>query len=422
MIISLLNIMISVKLLKNFLVKKDEHNPVVMGAVIVAASLIMFWVNSFRIPWLNSVSAYTVCTIAAQILFKGNFALRFGFAVTVITIGAIGEMLPFFILLIISELSLNSLISNPVSFRLLGLMGVFIYYAIGSKIAKRFPRKYSSFSLSDMFLISFQILSTSTLLVIAHYTSAIQISFTANLLILLLQFSLLTSSVLVFFIFDSALHKRELETQIDYYKYQFEQIKASQTVIGRMEHDLEKHLLALKLDLKNSKTDVAEQKIDLLIGNLHLAEGVANSGNADVDAILNYKANPAKAHGIRMAYDLRLPYTLGVNTTDLTVIIGNALDNAIETCKAVETPERVINVDIRYDKPNLHMTFSSPFVGGFKTNAAGEFVTPKRDDFHGIGLKNMKEMVVKYDGMIDYAVVNNRFILKVQLCAEGKVS
>jgi sensor histidine kinase regulating citrate/malate metabolism len=253
-------------------------------------------------------------------------------------------------------------------------------------------------------------------LVIVHFTGGIQLSFFANILIILLQLSLLASSVLVFFIFDSALHKRELETQIDYYKYQLEQMKTAQTVIGRMEHDFEKHLLALKLDLKNAKPDEAEQKIDGLIGNLHLSEGIANSGNADVDAILNYKANLAKEYGIRVACTLRLPYTLNMNTTDLAVILGNAIDNAIEACKAVEAPERVITLSVEYEKSNLYILFSNPFVGNVQTNAAGEIVTTKTQGaFHGIGLKSIKETVDKYNGVMDIAMENSQFVLKIIL-------
>lgn len=57
--------------------------------------------------------------------------------------------------------------------------------------------------------------------------------------------------------------------------------------------------LALKLDLKNAHSYETEQKIGLLIGNLRLTENVADSGNADVDTILNYKAMQAQVFGNR---------------------------------------------------------------------------------------------------------------------------
>jgi hypothetical protein len=406
---------VGVYLLSKFLIKKPSYHLVVIVPVIIVASIILFFLNTLHIAWVNTISGYIIFTIIAHLLFKGNFASKLGFSVTVVTLGAVGELLLTCCPLIISKLHLNAMISNSYFYNIMGFGGVIIIFAFGRIIAYKFPRKYESLQLRDMFLISFQIFATAALLAIVHFIGELHLSFVANILIVLLQFSMLASSVLVFFIFDSAFHKRELETQIEYYKYQFEQIKASQTVFGRIDHDIEKHLLALKLDLKNAKPDEAEQKIDLLIGNLHIAEGVANSGNADVDAILNYKANLAKAYGIRMACDLLLPYTLNMNTTDLTVILGNALDNAIEACKEVDAPDRVIDLAIRYDKPNLHMTFANPFMGKISTDAAGELVTTKWDNLHGFGLKSIKETVEKYDGVMDIAAENNRFTLKILL-------
>ncbi|MDR1753693.1 MAG: ATP-binding protein, partial [Eubacterium sp.] len=208
---------------------------------------------------------------------------------------------------------------------------------------------------------------------------------------------------------------RLLQSQIDSYQYQFEQIKESQAVISRIEHDIEKHLLALKLDLKNAQPREAELKIDALIGNLRLAENVADSGYTDMDAILNYKAMQASAFGIRMTCDLRLPYTLNINTTDLAVILGNALDNAIEACKTAESSMREISIAIKYDKHNLSMTITNPFTGEIKTDAAGELITTKSKGRHGIGLRSIQEAAEKYNGLTDITAENNRFTLKILL-------
>jgi sensor histidine kinase YesM len=289
-----------------------------------------------------------------------------------------------------------------------------VFLVLGLFIAKKFPRKYESFNWSELYLVSYQILSIVLHTVTVHYTSSI-LSFIENIVMLFLYIALLASSVFIFFIFDSALHKRELEKQIEIYQYQFEQIKESQTIIGRIEHDIEKHLLALKLDLKNAQPREAEQKIDALIGTLRLAENVAESGNADMDAILNYKAMQASAFGIRMTCDLRLPYTLSINTTDLAVILGNALDNAIEACKTAKPSKREISVAIKYDKHNLSMTITNPFAGEIKTDAAGELITTKSKGRHGIGLRSIQETAEKYNGLMDITAENNLFTLKILL-------
>lgn len=408
-------IVIAIFILSKFLYRKSGFSPVLVGVVAVVFSVVQVYFNTFQMSWLNYLALCTAFTIIIHIFFKGNFALKFGFSVIVTTIGGLSEMVIVLIPTVLSELQFTALLVSPIFLAVVGFLVPLVFLFLGLFIAKMFPRKYESFKWSELYLISFQILFIASHTAMIHYSAGVQLSFAENLAMLFLNIALLVSSLLIFFIFDSALHKRELEKQIEVYQYQFEQIKESQAVIGRIEHDIEKHLLALKLDLKNAMPAEAEQKIDALIGNLRLAENIADSGNADVDAILNYKAMQASTFGIRMACDLRLPYTLNINTTDLTIVLGNAIDNAIEACKTVESSEREINISINYDKHNLSMTITNPFTGEIKTDAAGELVTTKTKGRHGIGLKSIQETVEKYDGLMDISAENNRFTLKILL-------
>lgn len=408
-------IIITIFILSKFLYKKCGFNPALVGVVAVIISVVQVYFNTFQMPWVNYLAICAEFIIITNIFFKGNFALKFCFSIIMATIGSLSEMVIGLIPTVFNELKFTAIFASPIFLAVVGFLVPLVFLVLGLFIAKKFPRKYESFKWSELYLISFQILSIAMHTATVYYNSDVQMSFIENLVMLFLYIALLASSVLIFFIFDSALRKRELEKQIEVYQYQFEQIKESQAVIGRIEHDIEKHLLALKLDLKNAMPAEAEQKIDTLIGNLRLAENVADSGNADVDAILNYKAMQASAFGIRMACDLRLPYTLNINTTDLTIVLGNAIDNAIEACKTVESSEREINISINYDKHNLSITITNPFTGEIKTDAAGELVTTKTKGRHGIGLKSIQEVVEKYDGLMDITAENNRFTLKILL-------
>ena len=402
-------------ILSKFLYKKARFGPVIISILIIVSTAIMCLVNTLQLAWLNIVSGYAVFTVINSVLFKGSFTVKLGLAVIITTINAVSEMFLFFLVLIITELRLIDIAGNTVAAIIISFLTIIAFAVLGRILFLKFPRRFESFRISEMFLIFFQVLATGMLYIIGEFSGGAQISFSVNLLILLFQMALLMSSVLIFFIFDSALHKQELEKQIEIYQYQFEQIKESQAVVGRIEHDIEKHLLALKLDLKNAMPNQAEQKIDALIGNLRLAENVADSGNANVDAILNYKAMQASAFGIRMTCDLRLPYSLSINTTDLAVILGNAIDNAIEACGAVDQSEREVFVSISYEKPNLRMSISNPYTGEIKTDADGSPATTKAKGRHGIGLKSIREAVERYDGLIDITTADNRFLLKIMM-------
>ncbi len=406
---------VAVYILSKFLYKSAGFRPAIIGIIVTIASIVAVPINNMQMPWLNMLSFCAIFTVINHILFKGNFAVRFGFAAIVLTLNGISESIVILLTMILGELQLTEVVNSSAYINVLGFLTPVIFLVLGRVIARVFPRKYVSFRWSDLFLVSFQIFSMASMAIMMGLTASAQSSFTANLSVLLLQIVLLTFSILIFFIYDSALHKRELEKQVEVYRYQFDQIKNSQAAIGKIQHDIEKHLLALKLDIGNAKPEEAERKIDRLIGDMRHTVKVADSGNADIDAILNYKAKQASEFGIRIYCDLRLPYTLHMNTTDLSVILCNALDNAIEACKQVEPAERVIGIVIIYEKTNLRMLFENPSAGDITASVAGEIASTKQGGMHGIGLISIKETVGKYDGLMDITAENNRFALKIML-------
>ena len=430
-IVNILTYACSLLFFSKYLVKKAHARPIWLALAAVLFAVILYFINTPRLPLVNMPAAIALNFILETIFFKGRRSLLLVLSVIIVTIGSAAELIVSAVIILLAEIGPSSLfgVDNLLSLldatamaNLSQLITAFLYALTLAILTRVFHRKLTYFRNKDLVLVAYPVFSLCLSNALLYMTQGTTISHWGNLILILLLFGLLLSSALVFFIYvkiieDYAVKEenRLLQSQIDSYQYQFEQIKESQAVIGRIEHDIEKHLLALKMDLKNAMPAEAEQKIDALIGNLRLAENVADSGNADVDAILNYKAMQASAFGIRMACDLRLPYTLSINTTDLTIILGNALDNAIEACKTVESSEREISITINYDKHNLSMAITNPFTGEIKTDAAGELITTKKKGRHGIGLKSIQEVVEKYDGLMDASAENNRFTLKILL-------
>jgi sensor histidine kinase YesM len=405
----------SIIFLSRFLYIKDSYRPVYIVLAATIASVVMIFVNTLKISYVNVLSAYIILTVITNIFFKGNFTLLLGFSIIVMSINGISEDIIIFLTLILGELRIEELHVSAFYYNLVQILTLSLFIVLTLTIPKIFPRKYQYLSWREAFLILFQMVAVGAGLITTANYKAGYISIAASFGVMIIHIALLASSILIFFTFSSALHKKELEKQIELYYYQFEQMKNSQAAIGRIEHDFEKHLMALKLDLNNEQPREAEKKIDMLIGNVRLSRNIADSGNADVDAIINYKAAQAGEFGINMICDLQLPYTLNMNTTDLSIILGNAIDNAIEACSAVEPEDREVAITILYEKPNLRISISNPFTGNVKTDAGGELITTKTKGHHGIGLKSIRETVGKYDGLIDISAKDNRFTLRILL-------
>ena len=119
-----------------------------------------------------------------------------------------------------------------------------------------------------------------------------------------------------------------------------------------------------------------------------------------MDAILNAKLAIAEKNQIQIRCDAQVPPVLHVSELDLCVMIGNLLDNAIESCKKIENPqERFIRIYLDIMKQQLYISV---------TNATGESVkvrtdayfTQKRGD-HGHGLRRVDQVVKKYEGYLN---------------------
>ena len=97
---------------------------------------------------------------------------------------------------------------------------------------------------------------------------------------------------------------------------------------------------------------------------------------------------------------------------DLTIILGNLLDNAIYAASRVET-DPYVDVKVKYDKGRLLLQVYNPFEGEI-IEEEGKLLTTKEDkERHGIGLINIEKVLKKYDGTMDIDYEDNVFSVTI---------
>ena len=198
--------------------------------------------------------------------------------------------------------------------------------------------------------------------------------------------------------------KREEDSTIIYQnklmKQQIEEIENMYLTMREWRHDYHNHLQSLKGFLKLGQYDQIENYLKDLETDLESIDTLYHSGNIQVDAILNAKLAIAEKNQIQIRCDAQVPPALHVSELDLCVMIGNLLDNAIESCKKIEDPQkRFIRIYLDIMKQQLYISV---------TNATGESVrvrtdayfTQKRGD-HGHGLRRVDQVVQKYEGYLN---------------------
>ncbi len=219
--------------------------------------------------------------------------------------------------------------------------------------------------------------------------------------------SLLFVNFFVFYLYDKLsvqqeekYEKMRLMQQNNYYQKQFELMKASLKSTRSFKHDMKNHLTVLKLLVDKNEHNKALKHIEQMTDAIITAKEYAQSGNIIIDSILNFKLQEAEQHGISVSLELSIPEQLSITSFDMSVILGNLLDNAINACSKLEKDKR-LDVKIKYKKGRLIIKISNTYNGDL--NYMGDKLITSNEDKenHGMGIKNTKFALDKYNGEME---------------------
>ena len=218
-----------------------------------------------------------------------------------------------------------------------------------------------------------------------------------------------------------------LENQISSLQEHMEEMERIYSGIRGMKHDM-KNTLAVIQRLSTGGGELQEYLSELNRG-LEKLEVRFRTGNTVVDTLLSMKYHEAVRDmpDLKMDADkLLLPQGVRIHSYDTGVILGNAVDNAIEACRKLKAKEPEADAFIRISslqKGNLLiLKVENSFDGRLVLKAKEEFpVTDKADrKSHGIGLANIKSTAEKYQGAVDFKVNGRVFILSVMMKNERR--
>lgn len=238
-----------------------------------------------------------------------------------------------------------------------------------------------------------------------------------------LSIGLLSITFLVFILCDHVLrlqaiqrHAVLLKQQINYYTHQYLLAESAYKDTLRFRHDMKNILIGLKAKLKIGDVSGGQEILNTLIDDFNSSKGIAHSGNSIVDSLINYKQQTADLFKIVFHLDLRLPADIILDSTTISVILGNALDNAIEACQQVNNGNRYIKIQMHYQHESLFIHLENPYTGTIRTNPFGMICSTKSGyKAHGIGLKSINDMVEKLHGLLDIAYNNGIFQVDIVL-------
>lgn len=188
-----------------------------------------------------------------------------------------------------------------------------------------------------------------------------------------------------------------VEQEKEHYYNQCRIMQSSAENMRKFRHDITNHLCSLHEMLENGRYKNADDYIQSLIKINGSGSSYSNSGNVVIDSILNYKLQRVAQLGCTVKADIALPAELELDPADMTIILSNLIDNA---CEALEkTDKREYSLKIIYTKGRLMIHQQNSYSGKVK-RSGGKIATSKKDaENHGLGLGNIKDAAMRYNGI-----------------------
>lgn len=241
----------------------------------------------------------------------------------------------------------------------------------------------------------------------------------AALFNIVLQFYCITLLYLQSALFKKSSMRKELETiQLLWHqqKGQYQLSKETIELINHKCHDLKHQVQAIRAVKDEKERETYLEKIEK---SVQIYSAIVRTGNEILDTILTEKSLICENSGIHISCVADGSLLAFMNPVDLYTLFGNALDNAIEAVRKLESKEkRVIDIMLYERQRFLMLQIVNPMCGEVKFEDGLPLTTKAKNGYHGYGMKSMLHTIQKYEGHLTTEVKNGCFYFNVMLPLE----
>ncbi len=193
---------------------------------------------------------------------------------------------------------------------------------------------------------------------------------------------------------------------------QYENLQERITEARRAKHDVRHHIWLMQEYLKAGDYAALQEYLDQYGMSLPDDSLVRFCENPAANAVLLYFAQQAKNSHIDYIVKTAIPKELGIPDTDVSVLLGNLLENALDACREEPGEEKKIVVRAGTDSGSLCITVDNTYTGTPRYTNDGELVSTKHRGV-GLGTRSVRSIAEHYGGLCRFEAQEGMFYASV---------
>lgn len=400
---------------RSFYNKIIISSTIIISTILFTISLLLF--KGTLIIYIPMI----ILTFILALLFNSKKLNKILATIIYLAINGLVEMLVGFFLSILFSVDINTA-SKSFAFLISGmLISKFIVFLTvllvrikkQNALLQQYKKKYLSIFLFPASTLSIAVLQAKIFIEYPNQDMVTRYG------VLVSYVALILANIIVFDFIDSlyinTLNESKLQTA--------DEIILNQTLQYQALIDHNKNILKIRHDHKNFCVGL---RAEIESGNIGAAIEILNrennlSKNEDlmlgnvILAIIDAKRQSAFEKNIELLCEYKDINQINVQSTDLAIIIGNALDNAIEACERFDVNyKKYIEIDISLKNGTIFIVINNPVISHIDTN---NLISSKKDKAvqHGFGIISIKQIANKYQGEVLFSCENNIFTTVIML-------
>lgn len=358
-----------------------------------------------------------------SLLYDMKWLHRAIFSVLIFVIYGASEYVIGMILTLVLQVDVSYLQNIPALFAACTLISKFLAYIVVLVTKKRDFNLENHAKVKYFYLIySLPVASLLIMLLFLRCCYVID-DFSFQIMNLISSVVLIFANISVFYIIDKinemAQAKEKLlftENHIANQAIHYQELYNYQNELRVFRHDIRNRLFSLMAMVKDGQADKAVQIMENNLNWLEEMNGnIVNSGNPIIDALLQSKLHLAKEKKIKLNLQIKLAGEIKVDELELAIVLGNALDNAIEAVEKVpDKDKKFINLNLMSTDDRISMTVTNPVKDDINTEKLKTTKPDKRN--HGFGTQSIRTVAHRYDGVAEFKCEDKMFTVNLNIC------